>query len=99
MLEPGLDDLIRGNAARQRFTSERGDLKNCDIVYVAPDVPTDDQGRSDVSGLTALIHEVAAGMAPGAIMVVLSQVPPGYTRALEQAYLGMSRNLKTSNRE
>src|SRR6266498_463451 len=82
VLEPGLDELIRGNGARQRFTGERGDLKNCDIVYVAPDVPTDDQGRSDVSGLTALIREVAAGMAPGAIMVVLSQVPPGYTRAL-----------------
>lgn len=82
VLEPGLDELIRGNGARQRFSSERGDLKNCDIVYVAPDVPTDDQGRGDVSELTALTHDVAAGMAPGAVMVVLSQVPPGYTRAL-----------------
>ena len=82
VLEPGLDQLIRGNAARQRFTSTRADLEACDLVYVAPDVPTDDQGTSDVSGLTALIREVAAAMRPDAVMVVLSQVTPGYTRAL-----------------
>ena len=82
VLEPGLDDLIRGNGARQRFTATRGDLASCDIVYVAPDVPTDDQGNSDVAGLTALIRDVAATMNSDAVMVVLSQVPPGYTRAL-----------------
>jgi UDPglucose 6-dehydrogenase len=82
VLEPGLDELIRGNGARQRFTSARGDLETCDVVYVAPDVPTDDQGNSDVSGLGALIRDVAGAMQPDAVMVVLSQVPPGYTRAL-----------------
>jgi UDPglucose 6-dehydrogenase len=82
VLEPGLDELIRANAARQRFTSARADLKACDVVYVAPDVPTDDQGTSDVAGLTALIHKVAAAMNLNAVMVVLSQVTPGYTRAL-----------------
>jgi UDPglucose 6-dehydrogenase len=82
VLEPGLDELIRGNAGRQRFTSTRGELAACDVVYVAPDVPTDEQGTSDVSGLTALIREVARAMNPGAVMVVLSQVPPGYTRSL-----------------
>jgi len=82
VLEPGLDELIRSNAGRQRFTDARADLGDCDVVYVAPDVPTDDQGTSDVSGLTALIGDVAATMRPDAIMVVLSQVPPGYTRAL-----------------
>ncbi len=82
VLEPGLDELVRGNGARQRFTGAPGDLGACEVVYVAPDVPTDDQGQSDVSGLTALIREVAAAMNPAAVMVVLSQVPPGYTRAL-----------------
>ena len=82
VLEPGLDELIRSNAGRQRFTDARADLISCDVVYVAPDVPTDDQGASDVSGLTALIRDVAATMNPDAVMVVLSQVPPGYTRAL-----------------
>src|SRR5262245_44330400 len=82
VLEPGLDELIRSNGARQHFTAAPGDLAACDVIYVAPDVPTDDQGRSDVTGLTALIHSTAAAMNPAAIMVVLSQVPPGYTRTL-----------------
>jgi UDPglucose 6-dehydrogenase len=82
VLEPGLDELIRSNGARQQFTARPTDLAACDAIYVAPDVPTDDQGRSDVTGLTALIHSTAAAMNPAAIMVVLSQVPPGYTRTL-----------------
>ena len=82
VLEPGLDALIRGNGARQRFTSARSDLAACDVVYVAPDVPTDDQGTSDIGGLTALIRDVAAAMKTDAVMVALSQVPPGFTRAL-----------------
>ena len=82
VLEPGLDELIRGNGPRQRFTGARADIKRCDVVYVGPDVPTDDQGASDVSGLTNLICDVAGAIKPDAVMVVLSQVPPGYTRAL-----------------
>jgi UDPglucose 6-dehydrogenase len=82
VLEPGLDALIRANGARQRFTAARADLARCDVVYVAPDVPTDDSGTSDVTGLTALILEVAGALKPDAVLVVLSQVPPGYTRAL-----------------
>jgi UDPglucose 6-dehydrogenase len=82
VLEPGLDELIRGNGARQRFVSARAELALCDVVYIAPDVPTDDRGASDVSGLTALIREVAGVLKGDAVMVVLSQVPPGYTRAL-----------------
>src|SRR5262245_24531817 len=82
VLEPGPNETIRGNGARQRFTAARGDLQACDVIYVAPDVPTDDQGNSDVAGLSTLIRAVAAAMNPQALMVVLSQVPPGYTRAL-----------------
>jgi len=82
VLEPGLDALVRANGARQRFTAARGDLSSCDVVYAAPDVPTDDHGNSDVSGLTALIRDVVTAMNSNAVLVVLSQVPPGYTRAL-----------------
>jgi len=82
VLEPGLNELIKSNGARQQFTAAPGDLAACDVIYVAPDVPTDDQGRSDVTGLTELIHSTAAVMNPSAVMVVLSQVPPGYTCTL-----------------
>jgi UDPglucose 6-dehydrogenase len=82
VLEPGLDSLIRANGPRQRFTGARDELNACDVVYVAPDVPTDDQGEADLSSVMALIQDVAAVMNSQAVLVVLSQVPPGFTRGL-----------------
>lgn len=82
VIEPGLDDMLAANGARQRFTAELADLKSCDVVYIAPDVPTDDQGGSDLAAISALIGAVIPALAPAASLVVLCQVPPGYTRAL-----------------
>jgi UDPglucose 6-dehydrogenase len=82
VIEPGLDELVRANGARQTFTADCAELARCDVVYVAPDVPTDDSGASDVGALTALIRQVAAALNPEAVLVVLSQVPPGYTRTI-----------------
>lgn len=80
--EPDLDDLVRANAARHQFTSRLEDLARCDVVYVAPDIPTDDEGRSDSRGLLALIERVTSVLGPQAALVVLSQVDPGFTRRL-----------------
>ena len=79
--EPDLPGLLQKNAHRIRFTAKPDDLTACDVVYIAPDVPTDDDGRSDLSGIDALISKVDAVLRPDAVMVILSQVPPGYTRA------------------
>lgn len=83
VLEPQLPELIASNGARQRFTSDIKDLASCDVVYIAPDVPTDDRGGSDLKGIVALIDKVSANLSPNAILVVLCQVPPGFTRGLD----------------
>jgi UDPglucose 6-dehydrogenase len=82
VVEPELPELLRSNGDRQTFTSAIGDLHRCDVVYVAPDIATDDEGRSDTSALTALIDVVVPAMQRDAVLVVLSQVEPGFTRAL-----------------
>ena len=51
------------------------------MVYVAPDVPTDDEGRSDLGQIDALISRIDSVLHPDTVMVILSQVPPGFTRA------------------
>jgi UDPglucose 6-dehydrogenase len=83
VLEPGLDDLIAKNGARQRFTARKDDLARCAVVYVSPDVATDDTGQSDTTVLRTLIDIVADVLDREACMIVLSQVEPGFTRALE----------------
>jgi len=80
--EPELDDVVRANAERQSFSADLADLQACDIVYIAPDVPTDDSGQSELSGIRMLIDAIAGALRPDAILVVLCQVPPGFTRAI-----------------
>src|SRR3989475_6153876 len=82
VVEPGLDELARGCAQRISFSSRVKDLGACDLVYISTDVPTDDRGESDLSGMSASIAQVIAVMAPHALLVVLCQVPPGFTRGL-----------------
>lgn len=80
--EPDLDDLVRANGARQTFTATLADLGKCDVVYIAPDVPTNDAGESDLTGIRKLIDEVTGALGPNAVLVILCQVPPGFTRSL-----------------
>ena len=84
VVEPELPEMFARCRARLRFTANAAALEACDVVYVAPDVPTDDKGVSDLSPIRALIAVVDAAMAPAAVMVVLSQVPPGFTRSLSR---------------
>ncbi len=83
--EPQLPELLVKNAGRIRFTDDAAVLASCAVVYIAPDVATDDAGRSDLGQIDALIPHVDAAMNPHAVMVILSQVPPGFTRARVRA--------------
>jgi UDPglucose 6-dehydrogenase len=80
--EPGLDELMRTNRERQTFTTELTAIARCDVVYIAADVPTDDLGQSDLSPIRNLIDKILPAVDSHAVLVVLCQVPPGFTRAL-----------------
>lgn len=95
VLEPDLAELRAKNAGRLTFTADVRALKRCDVVYVAPDVPTDDEGRSDLAGIDALLTAVRGGLRSDAILVVLSQVPPGFTRARQQPGLNLFYQVET----
>jgi UDPglucose 6-dehydrogenase len=84
VVEPDLDDMLRTNRARTVFSADPARLRDCDLVYVAPDVPTDDSGGSDLVGLDRLLDLALTNTRPDAVIVVLSQVPPGYTRARQR---------------
>jgi UDPglucose 6-dehydrogenase len=83
VVEPGLEELLAEHKARVAFTADAASLKRCDIVYIAADVPTDDAARSDLAPIRALIEQVAPNLRADAVMVILCQVPPGFTRALK----------------
>jgi len=80
--EPGLVELAGAHGARLAWRDDTGALGLCDVVYIASDVSTDDYGRSELSEIVALIDRVSTVLKQDAILVVLCQVPPGFTRGL-----------------
>jgi UDPglucose 6-dehydrogenase len=82
LAEPGLADCFAAHAERLAFSADPAELARCDIVYISADVPTDENGRSDLAPIGALIETVAGHARTDAIIVVLCQVPPGFTRAI-----------------
>ena len=80
--EPDLPELLQKNTHRIKFTAEAHALIACDLVYIAMDVSTDDYGLSDLEPIIELINLMDALLRPATVMVILSQVPPGFTRAL-----------------
>lgn len=80
--EPDLPETFAANRERLAVTADTGDLARADVVYLAPDVPTDDTGASDLSAVRRLLSVVVPAIRDDAVLVVLSQVPPGFTRGL-----------------
>ena len=82
--EPKLDELVAKNAGRIGFTTSAAELAGCDVIYVAPDVPTDDAGASDLGPINALLDSVFGAARADAVIVIQSQVPPGFTRSRQR---------------
>jgi UDPglucose 6-dehydrogenase len=80
--EPDLDELVRSNGRRQTFTPDLARLSECDVVYISADVPTDDAGISNLGSIRNLINAVGKTIRSDALLVILCQVPPGFTRAI-----------------
>lgn len=80
--EPGLTEALRAHATKAHFTSNQDDLARCDVVYISADVATDERGASDLAPIERLIDAANVAMAPRAVLVILCQVPPGFTRGL-----------------
>jgi len=85
IVEPGLDEALRKHAKRLQFTASLEALSRCDLVYMATDVPTDDTGKSDLAPIRDLIAATQKVLGRKALLVILCQVPPGFTRSLDFA--------------
>jgi UDPglucose 6-dehydrogenase len=83
VIEPDLDALAHSHGSRLSFTADVALLSSCDVVYIAADVPTDETGTSDLAPIDALVAEVRRILRRDAFLVILCQVPPGYTRRLD----------------
>jgi UDPglucose 6-dehydrogenase len=69
--EPKLEELINSNLDHLIFTADPNDLTKCDLIYVAPDVRTDENGQSDLSVLNDLLDFTFKASNKEATVVIL----------------------------
>jgi len=81
--EPGLSALFEQHRQRLSFSADPEVLGECDLVYISVDVPTDDLGQSDLEVVEKTIDIVTPFLRDDALLIVLCQVPPGFTRKLK----------------
>jgi UDPglucose 6-dehydrogenase len=80
--EPGLPEAFADARERMRFSTDPAALAECPLVIVSRDVPTDAGNGSDTSAVLRLVDAAIPHLHPGAVLALMSQVPPGFTRAL-----------------
>jgi len=88
IFEPGLNELIErgGRDGRLRFSSDpRTALPEADVVWIAWDTPVDREDRADAGAVLDAAVRLLPHVAPGALVLVSSQLPVGSVRRLEQA--------------
>ena len=66
-----------------KFTNKINELKNCDLVFISQDVPTDFNGKSNLSKIKKLIKNIIKIIKKDCSLIVLCQVPPGFTRSIK----------------
>ncbi len=80
--EPGFKKLFKKNKKKILFTSDIKDLKKCDLVFVSLDVPTDSKNRSSLKKINYFVKKTTKILKKNSALIVLSQVPPGYTKKI-----------------
>ena len=84
--EPGLEDAFRQHGERIHFTANTDSLAPCRLIFITLDVATDDANASNLDPLRALVEKVAAIARTDTVVVIMSQVPPGFCRELTRSF-------------
>src|SRR5262249_40784033 len=64
------------------------------LVLLAADTVTDDSNRSELASLEAHLDELVPWLAADAVLVLMSQVPVGYTRRLAERLRARRRDFR-----
>ena len=86
--EPGLEELLKRNAARLTFTTEMGELLDrARILFVCVDTPPTRSGDADLSRVRSVVDELRAG--GDHVLVMKSTVPAGTGETIQRDLTGV----------
>ena len=89
--EPGLDELVRRNAAKRRLTFDTAlvpAVRDSEVVFIAVGTPSDEDGSADVQHVLRAARDVGGAMAGYTVVALKSTVPVGTARRVEEAMGG-----------
>jgi UDPglucose 6-dehydrogenase len=86
--EPGLEALVAAGraAGRLAFRADLATLADVEVLWITLDTPVDDEDRADPGVVRRALDAAAAALPAGALVVVSSQVPVGFTRDAARAW-------------
>jgi UDPglucose 6-dehydrogenase len=90
-----LDETYKRAKNNIKFVSDIDTLNECSIVYISQDVATDDLGQSELIGIESLINLASQNIQEKTRLVILCQVPPGFTRKMEKYHKNISYQVET----
>ena len=82
IVEPDVANVLERNKKLVTFTNNIKEVTSCDVIYISLDIKTSSNGRSDLGPITELTQKILKNLKKSKILIVLSQVPPGFTRNL-----------------
>ena len=89
--EPGLDELVRGNAAKRRLTFDTTFVRcarDSEVVFIAVGTPSGEDGSADVQHVLRAARDVARAMDGYTVVALKSTVPVGTARRVHEAIDG-----------
>jgi len=89
--EPGLAELLAAGLASKHLsfhTEPAAALEQADILWVTFDTPVNEQDEAEVAFVHTRLEEAASALKPGTLVLISSQVPVGFTRALQHDWSG-----------
>jgi UDPglucose 6-dehydrogenase len=93
--EPGLFEAFQKAREFISFSSDLNHLAECDVVYISQDVPTDENGESNLVAIESLIIAAREKISSRTIIVILCQVPPGFTRRMSKLHRNIYYQVET----
>lgn len=80
--EPNLKKLILKNKKNIVFSNDLKKLKKSNLIFISQDVKTNANDKSDLKNLRILINKTIKHLNKNSILVVLSQMKPGFMRSI-----------------
>ena len=93
--EPNLNNIIIKKKKNIIFSNDFKRLYKCDLVFISQDVQTDSKGNSDHKSLSKMIYKAIKNMNRNSILIVLSQMKPGFIRSIKMNHKNLYHQVET----